>query len=149
MYQINFTVPIPPSALITVIVFSIVIIAVLAILVLPIYLLRITVSSDEIVVKAPPIYRFSAKRKEVEEIFVADLNSRDDLKPRLRTWGTGLPGYALGWFKLGNDAKAFCAISSNTAVVFKLRNDTYLIVTPSNTTNFMQTLKMLGWSYTQ
>jgi len=52
MYQINFTVPIPPSALITVIVFSIVIIAVLAILVLPIYLLRITVSSDGIVVKA-------------------------------------------------------------------------------------------------
>ncbi len=146
MYQIDFTAPIPSSALVTVIVFGIVMIAVLAILALPIYLLRITVFSDGIVVKAPPMYRFSVKREEVEEIFVADLNSRDDLKPRLRTWGTRLPGYALGWFKLGNGAKAFCVISSNTAVVFKLRNNTYLIVTPSNTTNFIQTLKMLGWS---
>ena len=144
--QASFEISIPPSALVTVIVVSIVVALILAILVLPIYLLRIRVSSEEVAVSAPPMYSFSAKRGEVEEVFVADLSSRSDLRPSVRTWGTGLPGYSLGWFKLSNGAKAFCAISSDRAVVFKLRNGAYLIVTPSDVANFVSTLEGLGWS---
>ncbi len=147
--QASFEIPVPPSALITVAVIGAVAGLVLAVLVLPIYLLRITVSSDEITVSAPPMYSFSAKRGEVEEVFVADLSSRGDLRPTLRTWGTGLPGYSLGWFKLSNGAKAFCAISSDKAVVFKLRDGAYLIVTPSDVTGFVSTLEGLGWSYSR
>jgi len=104
--------------------------------------------SGEVAVKAPPLYSFSAKRGEVEEVFVADLNLKGGLKPSRREWGHGLPGYSLGWFKLNNGAKAFCAVSSNVAVVFKLRDNKYLLITPSNITGFTSTLRELGWSIT-
>jgi hypothetical protein len=144
--QTSFEIPVPPSALIVVVVIGVVVALVLAILVLPIYLLKITLSSEEVTVSAPPMYGFSAKRGEVEEVFVADLSSRSDLRPTWRTWGTGLPGYSLGWFKLSNGAKAFCAISSDKAVVFKLKSGAYLIVTPSDVEGFVSTLERLGWS---
>jgi hypothetical protein len=144
--QVSFTVPTPQSVVIFTVIITIILIAVLIILVLPVCLLKIEVSSEEVVVKAPPMYSFSAKRGDVEEVYVADLNSRSDLKPSLRTWGHGLPGYSLGWFKLKNGAKAFCAVSSDIAVVFKLRSGEYLLVTPSNITGFISTLQGLGWS---
>jgi hypothetical protein len=144
--QVSFTVPTPQSVVIFTVIITIILIAVLIILVLPVCLLKIEVSSEEVVVKAPPMYSFSAKRGDVEEVYVADLNSRSDLKPSLRTWGHGLPGYSLGWFKLKNGAKAFCAVSSDIAVVFKLRSGEYLLVTPSNITDFISTLQGLGWS---
>lgn len=145
--QASFTIPTPQSVLVVIVIIAIVLIAVLTILILPVCLLRIDVSSEEVVVKAPPMYSFSAKRGEVVEIFVADLNVRSDLKPNLRTWGHGLPGYSLGWFKLKNGAKAFCAISSDVAVVFKLSDGKYLLVTPSNLNDFISTLQeVFGWS---
>jgi len=107
----SFTVPIPHSALVATVIIIIILIVVVAVslilVVLPMYLLRIEVFSGEVAVKAPPLYSFSAKRGEVEEVFVADLNLRSDLKPSRREWGHGLPGYSLGWFKLNNGAKAF------------------------------------------
>jgi len=57
-----------------------------------------------------------------------------------------LPGYSLGWFELSKGAKASCAISSDRAVVFKLRSGAYLILTPSDVANFVSTLERLGWS---
>jgi len=143
--QASFTIPTPQSVLVVIILIAIILIAVLTVLVLPIRLLKIEVSSEEIIVKAPPMYSFSAKRGEIEEVFVADLNSRSDLKPSLRTWGHGLPGYSLGWFKLKNGAKAFCAVSSDVAVVFKLRDGKYLLVTPRNLNDFISTLQVFGW----
>jgi hypothetical protein len=143
--QVSFTVPTPQSVVIFTVIIAIVLLAVLIILVLPICLLRIEVSSEGVVVKAPPMYCFSVKRGDVEEVYVADLKSRSDLKPSLRTWGHGLPGYSLGWFKLKNGAKGFLAISSDVAVVFKLRSGEYLLITPSNITDFISTLKGLGW----
>jgi hypothetical protein len=148
----SFTVPIPHSALVATVIIIIILIVVVAVslilVVLPMYLLRIEVFSGEVAVKAPPLYSFSAKRGEVEEVFVADLNLRSDLKPSRREWGHGLPGYSLGWFKLNNGAKAFCAVSSDVAVVFKLRDNKYLLITPSNITGFTSTLRELGWSIT-
>ena len=143
--QASFTISTPQSVLVVIILIAIILIAVLIVLVLPICLLKIEVSGEEIVVKAPPMYSFSAKRGEIEEVFVADLNLRSDLKPSLRTWGHGLPGYCLGWFKLKNGAKAFCAVSSDAAVVFKLRDGKYLLVTPRNLNDFISTLQVFGW----
>ena len=146
--QASFAIPTPQSVLVVISLIAIILIAVLTVLVLPICLLKIEVSNEEIVVKAPPMYSFSAKRGEIEEVFVADLNLRSDLKPSLRTWGHGLPGYSLGWFKLKNGAKAFCALSSDVAVVFKLRDGKYLLVTPSNLNDFISTLQVFEWSIT-
>lgn len=144
--QVSFTIPVPLKVLTIFIVIIAVLMTILLLMLLPICLLKITISSNEIVVRAIPMYSFSARREDVEEVFIADLSLRKELKPVLRIWGHGLPGYALGWFRLGNGAKAFCAISSNTAVVFKLKDGSHLIVTPTNVTEFISALRELGWN---
>ena len=72
--QASFTIPTPQSVLFVILLIAVVLMAVLTILVLPICLLRIEVSGEEIVVKAPPMYSFSAKRGDVDEIYLTNLN---------------------------------------------------------------------------
>ena len=79
-------------------------------------------------------------------MFVVKLSERPKLKPSLRTFGAGLLGYSLGWFKLRNSAKAFCAVSSDSVVVFKLKSGEYLMVSPDRFDEFINTLKSLGWN---
>ena len=51
-----------------------------------------------------------------------DLNERRELKPMLRTWGTSLPGFAAGWFRLRNGEKAVCLLLDRHRVSY-LRSD--------------------------
>jgi len=53
---------------------------------------------------------------------VVDLGARTDLKPWLRTMGTGLPGLAAGWFRLRNGERALCLLTSRERVAY-LRSD--------------------------
>lgn len=62
----------------------------------------------------------SALRK--HGVSVANLNERTELKPWLRLWGTGLPGFAGGWFRLRNGEKAVCLILDRERVSY-LRSD--------------------------
>ncbi|MCS7110617.1 MAG: PH domain-containing protein [Ignisphaera sp.] len=141
-----FTIPIPTITLIIITVIPIAISTVLIItLALPVITLKIEVFQDRIEVWALPLYKFSAKRSDVVEVFIADLKVRIDITPVSRLYGHGLPSYAVGWFKLRNGAKAFLAVSSNNAVVFKLRDETYLVLTPMNMESFIGALKRMGW----
>ncbi len=47
-----------------------------------------------------------------------DLNAEPDLLPRGRTFGTGLPGYWAGWFKLRNGEKALLFVTDRSRVVY-------------------------------
>jgi len=47
-----------------------------------------------------------------------DLGADPGLAPRRRTMGTGLPGYASGWFRLRNGEKALCFLTSRSRVVY-------------------------------
>ena len=49
---------------------------------------------------------------------VIDLRESRDYAPHRRTLGTGLPGYASGWFKLRNGEKALTYLTRNDAVVY-------------------------------
>jgi hypothetical protein len=51
-----------------------------------------------------------------------DLNARRELKPLLRTWGTSLPGFSAGWFRLRNGEKAVCLLLDRQRVSY-LRSD--------------------------
>ena len=53
---------------------------------------------------------------------VIDLAARPELKPMLRTWGSGLPGFAAGWFRLRNGEKAVCLLTQRERVTH-LRSD--------------------------
>ena len=49
---------------------------------------------------------------------VVDLDNAPELRPRRRTFGTGLPGYASGWFRLHNGEKALLYLSNRHRVVY-------------------------------
>jgi hypothetical protein len=62
----------------------------------------------------------SALRK--HGLSVVDLNERTDLKPMIRLWGTGLPGFAGGRFRLRNGETAVCLLLERNRVSY-LRSD--------------------------
>jgi hypothetical protein len=51
-----------------------------------------------------------------------DLDKRKELKPMIRTWGTSLPGFSAGWFRLRNGEKAVCVLLDRHRVSY-LRSD--------------------------
>ena len=55
---------------------------------------------------------------QLAEARVVDLGERTDLKPLLKTNGTGLPGFKSGWFRLRNRRKAFVAMTTGPRVLW-------------------------------
>lgn len=56
-------------------------------------------------------------------LHVVDLNDQRELKPMLRLFGTGLPGFAGGWFRLRNGETAVCLLLDRSRVSY-LRGET-------------------------
>ncbi len=54
----------------------------------------------------------------LEAAAVVDLETSPDYAPRLRTFGTGLPGYASGWFRLRNGEKALGYLTTRRSLVY-------------------------------
>jgi len=54
----------------------------------------------------------------LESAAVVDLATSPDFAPRWRTFGTGLPGYASGWFRLRNGEKALGYLTSRGSVLY-------------------------------
>jgi hypothetical protein len=53
-----------------------------------------------------------------EAVRIIDLNVESEYKPKRRTNGAGLPGYAEGWFKLQNKEKALLFLTERSSVVY-------------------------------
>ena len=49
---------------------------------------------------------------------IVNLTESTDLRLRTRTNGIGLPGYAVGWFRLGNGEKALAAVTTRHQVLY-------------------------------
>ena len=58
------------------------------------------------------------KQLHVTEARIVDLESEPKFSPRHRTFGTGLPGYASGWFRLRSGEKALVYLTSRKRVVY-------------------------------
>jgi hypothetical protein len=54
----------------------------------------------------------------LEQAAVVDLGKSSEYRPSLRTFGTGLPGYASGWFRLRNGEKALAYLTRRESVVY-------------------------------
>jgi len=76
-----------------------------------------------------------------------NLSRYPELKPTLRLLGIGLPGLKIGWFKLANGSKTFLALNGwdSEALVIKLRNNSLVILSPKNFSDFKSKLQLLGW----
>lgn len=64
----------------------------------------------------------------LEQAREIDLNEERSLQPRLRTNGTGLPGYQAGWFKLRNDEKALVFLTDRRRVVYIPTREGYALL---------------------
>ena len=64
----------------------------------------------------------------LEQARAVDLNQERSLQPRLRTFGTGLPGYRAGWFKLRSGEKALVFVTDYSRVVYIPTHEDYALL---------------------
>ncbi len=142
-----FTLEPSRTAIMIVIIITAVIIFIVSIVLLPIFFLRIGVNENQIIVSAPLFPGIKVSKKDVVSITVVNLKEHEELKPSVRTFGIGLPGYLVGWFRLNNGSKAYLAIGkgSEDVVVIKLSDGSFVILAPKDISKFTSVLKTLGW----
>lgn len=72
--------------------------------------------------------RISAAALEVERARPVDLEREAPLRPVSRRMGTGLPGFAAGWFRLANGDKALIYLTDRRRVAYIPTNQGYVIL---------------------
>lgn len=65
---------------------------------------------------------------DVASATIVDLEQTPQLRPGIRTNGIGLPGYAVGWFRLKNGEKALAAITSKQRVLYLRTSEGYVLL---------------------
>lgn len=78
---------------------------------------------------------------DVSETRILDLDRRSDFAPTRRTFGTGLPGYASGWFRLRSGEKALVYLTRWERVVYMPTSKGYaLLLSVEDPERFVETL---------
>ena len=71
-----------------------------------------------------------------------DLTKKSEYSPKRRTLGTGIPGYASGWFRLRNGEKALLYLTKYYDVVYVPTYDSYsLLLSVEEADRFVETLQ--------
>ena len=67
------------------------------------------------------------------------------LAPKLRTMGTGLPGYQAGWFRLKNGEKALLYLTDRSRAVYVPTTAGYsVLLSPADPDGFIAAIRMLA-----
>ena len=78
----------------------------------------------------------------LSEARILDLRCNTQFAPKWRTFGTGLPGYAAGWFKLRNGEKALLYLTRRTEVAYLPTSEGYsVMLSVENPHAFIETLE--------
>ncbi len=143
----TFKLEVPTVGWVIIAVILAVIAVVVVLILLPILTFKIQVSSQEVRVGGLLSPKVVVERKNLLYSEVLNLSKHPELKPVVRLFGIGLPGYRVGWFKLSNGSKAYLAVGnwSGEAVVLKLRDERMVILAPSNVSGLIRALESLGW----
>jgi hypothetical protein len=73
-----------------------------------------------------------------------DLNANPEFRPRLRTMGTGLPGYQSGWFRLANGESGLLYLTDRRKAVYVPTAFGYsLLISPDDPDAFVSALRQL------
>ena len=74
---------------------------------------------DALVLRAP-LYGRSIPLSAIDRSAarIVNFTNEPSLRPRVRTNGIGMPGCAIGWFKLRNKRKALLAVTNRQALVY-------------------------------
>ena len=71
-----------------------------------------------------------------------DLTGEEELRPKWRRMGTGLPGYQAGWFRLRNGEKALLYLTDRTRTVYVPTTAGYgLLLSPADPDGFLSRLR--------
>ena len=71
-----------------------------------------------------------------------DLGRDEELRPRWRRMGTGLPGYQAGWFRLRNGEKALLYLTDRSRAVYIPTTAGYsLLLSPADPDGFLSRLR--------
>lgn len=62
------------------------------------------------------------------EARAVDLRREPGLRPRSRRLGTGLPGFAAGWFRLADGRKALIYLTDGTRVAYVPTRENYVVL---------------------
>lgn len=79
---------------------------------------------------------------DVAKARIVSFEAEPGLKPKWKTCGTGLPGYAAGWFRLYDKSKALIFLSDKKeAVCVPTRKDFVLLLSAENNSALLKALK--------
>jgi hypothetical protein len=132
MTQVFPMIPAPGRSLLFLAAAVLLLAAVLALLAYVAYSARSTrfeVSPDGLRI-AGDLYRrtIPIEQLRLDEARVLDLGREEGLRPRFRTFGTGLPGYRSGWYRLRNRQKALLYVTDPGRVVYIPTTEGYALM---------------------
>jgi hypothetical protein len=88
---------------------------------------------------------FSWAELNVANARIVLLDAEPGLKPKWKTCGTALPGYASGWFRLYNKSKALVFLSDKKeAVYIPTRKDFCVLLSSEDNAGLLQALQQAG-----
>jgi Bacterial PH domain len=83
-----------------------------------------------------------ASELNLEQSRLVDLTREPNLMPTIRTFGTGLPGYSTGWFRLRNGTKALLYLTNRKQAVYVPTTAGYsVLVSPKDPAGFLAQLQ--------
>lgn len=94
---------------------------------------------EQLVITAPPYSTITIARDDIVAASVVNLKEDTPFRPTLRTNGTAMGDYRVGWFMLANGKKAFIMTASPEVVCLELR-DKYVLVAPTDFNGFVAAL---------
>jgi hypothetical protein len=132
MTQVFPMIPAPGRSLLFIAAVALLLVAVLALLGYVAYSARQTrfeISPDGLRIAGDLYQRtIPIEQLRVDEARVLDLGREDELRPRFRTFGTGLPGYRSGWYRLRNRQKALLYVTDPARVVYIPTTEGYVLM---------------------
>lgn len=86
----------------------------------------------------------AARHLKIDAARRVDFATEPALTPRIRTMGTGLPGYSAGWFRLRNGEKALVYLTDRRHTVYVPTDDGYsVLVSPADPDGFLAAVRTL------
>lgn len=74
-----------------------------------------------------------------------DFTATPELQPARRTWGTGLPGYLAGWFRLRSGEKALLYLTDRGRAVYVPTTAGYsVLLSPADPDGFLSAIRAVA-----
>jgi hypothetical protein len=105
--------------------------------------LTVEVTHEAVTIRGS-IYGRAVPRSQLrlDEARIVDLATEPALRPRIRTNGTGLPNYKVGWFRLSDRERALCFLTTTDSVLYLPTTENYaLLISTADPVNLLHSLK--------